>query len=112
MTETPHTPPPKPAAPAAPAGRTLDEIKSDPLIAGACARVNGAILEAKEFAGEITLTVARDRIVDVCRAMKDDGFNYIVDLSGIDYSKYAGWKGERFCVAYTLYSFSKNNRVR
>jgi len=113
MSETPQKPPPpKPAAPAAPAGRSLDEIKNDPLIAGACARVGDAIVEAKEFAGEITLTVARERIADVCQAMKDDGFNYLFDLAGVDYSTYTGWKGDRFGVAYTLYSFSKNNRVR
>jgi len=92
--------------------RTADEIKRDALIAHACERAGDAIVDAKEFAGEITLTVARDRIVEVCRAMKDDGFNYLVDLSGIDYSKYPNWSGARFCVAYTLYSFQKNNRVR
>jgi NADH-quinone oxidoreductase subunit C len=112
MSETPHTPPPKPAASAAPAGRSADDIKRDPLIAAAVERVADAVTGAKEFAGEITLTVARERIVDVCRAMKDDGFDYLVDLAGIDYSTYPNWKGERFCVSYTLYSFAKNNRVR
>ena len=70
------------------------------------------MLDAKEFVGEITLVVERDRIVDVCRAMKDDGFDYLVDLSGVDYSKYPGWSGARFGVSYTLYSFAKNDRVR
>ncbi len=113
MSETPHTPPPpKPAAPAAPAGRSADDIKRDPLIAAAVARVADAVLDAKEFVGEITLIVERDRIVDVCRAMKDDGFDYLVDLSGVDYSKYPGWSGARFGVSYTLYSFAKNDRVR
>jgi NADH-quinone oxidoreductase subunit C len=110
MSETPHpAPAPKPAAPA---GRSADDIKRDPRVAGAVARVPDAVLDAKEFAGEITLFVARERIVDVCRAMKDDGFDYLVDLAGIDYSNYPGWTGERFCVSYTLYSFSKNDRVR
>src|SRR5437762_7407327 len=113
MSETPQTPPPpKPAAPAAPAGRSVDEIKRDPLIAGAVARVADAVLDAKEFVGEITLVVERDRIVDVCRAMKDDGFDYLVDLSGVDYSTYPGWSGARFGVSYMLYSFAKNERVR
>src|SRR5581483_3700458 len=113
MTETPQ-PPHKPAAaaPAAPVGRSLDEIRRDPLIAGAAERAGDAITAAKEFAGEITLTVDRNRIVDVCRAFKDDGFNYLVDLTGSDYSKYPNHSGPRFAVAYTLYSFRKNNRVR
>jgi NADH-quinone oxidoreductase subunit C len=92
--------------------RTLDDIRRDPLIAGAAERSGDAITAAKEFAGEITLTVDRDRIVEVCRAFKDDGFNYLVDLAGADYSKYPNHTGPRFAIAYTLYSFQKNNRVR
>ena len=99
-------------APAKPAGRTADDIKRDPLVARAVSRAGDAIIDAKEFAGEITLIVQRESIVDVCRAFKDDGFNYLVDLSGIDYSKYPGHTGLRFGISYTLYSFRKNNRVR
>ncbi|HEY3053531.1 MAG TPA: NADH-quinone oxidoreductase subunit C [Thermoanaerobaculia bacterium] len=109
MTEAPHTPP---AAPAGPAKRSADEIKRDPLVAAAVARVGDAITGAKEFANEITLVVDGARIVDVARAFKDDGFNYLVDLSGADFSKYPGHTGPRFGVSYTLYSFRKNQRVR
>jgi NADH-quinone oxidoreductase subunit C len=111
MTEVPEQP--KPAAPAAPAaGRSVDEIKRDPLIARACERAGAAILDAKEFVGEISLTVERDRIAEVAQTFKDDGFNYLVDLAGVDYSNFPAWTGDRFGVSYTLYSFSKNNRVR
>lgn len=113
MTETPHTPPPpKPSAPAVPAGRSADEIRRDPLVAAAAARVGDAIVDAKEFAGEITLIVDRNRIVEVARSFKDDGFKYLVDLAGVDYSKFPNHAGPRFGVAYTLYSFPKNARVR
>ena len=112
MTETPQTPPPKPPAPAAPAGRSVDEIKADPLVASSVARVNGAIVNAKEFAGEITLTIDKEQIADVARAFKADGWNYLVDLAGVDYSKYPNHSGARFGVAYTLYSFQRNKRVR
>jgi NADH/F420H2 dehydrogenase subunit C len=113
MTEVPDKPSrPAPAAPAAPVGRSVDEIKRDPLVARACELAGDAIITAKEFAGEISLTVARDRIVEVAKAFRDDGFNYLVDLSGVDYSKYPAWTGERFGVSYTLYSFTKNDRVR
>ena len=92
--------------------RTADEIKRDPLVAAAVARAGDAITDAKEFAGEITLSVATDRIRDVAAAFKDDGFNYLVDLTGVDYSKYPNWKGARYGVAYMLYSFRKNARIR
>ncbi len=101
-----------PAVPAAPPARSFDDIKRDPLVAASVSRAGDAITGAKEQVGEITLFVERDRIVDVCRIFKDDGFNYLVDLAGVDYSKYPNHTGPRFSVAYTLYSFQKNNRVR
>ena len=58
MTEVPQPPKPAaPAAPAVPAGRSIDEIKRDPLVARACERAGDAIISAKEFVGEISLTV-------------------------------------------------------
>src|SRR6266545_757087 len=108
----PTTPPPAPAAPTAPPARTFDDIKNDPLVAAAVARAGDAILDGKEFVGEITLFADRDRIVEVCRAFKSDGFVYLVDLAGVDYSKFPNHTGLRFSVAYTLYSFQKNARVR
>lgn len=105
-----------PAAPAAKepvaAGRSAAEIFGDPLVAAAVASDRDAFLDAKEFAGEITLTVRREKIREVCAAFKADSFNYLVDLCGVDYSTYPGWTGERFGVTYHLYSFPKNNRVR
>ena len=92
--------------------RTADEIKRDPLVAAAVARAGEAITDAKEFVGEITLSVAADRIREVATAFKEDGFNYLVDLTGIDYSKYPGWTKARYGVAYMLYSFAKNARIR
>jgi NADH-quinone oxidoreductase subunit C len=111
--ETPEQPSqPASAPPAAPAARSLDDIKRDPLVAAAVARVDDAITGAREQVGEITLVVDRDRIVEVCRAFKSDGFVYLVDLCGVDYSKFPGNTNPRFAVAYTLYSFQKNARVR
>ncbi len=113
MTETPQTPPPKPAAPPAkPPGRSADEIKHDALVASLVDRAGDAVVDAKEFAGEITLMIARDRIREVCAAAKEDGFNYLVDLAGVDYSTYPAFKGDRFAVSYTLYSFRRNKRIR
>src|SRR5256885_14752636 len=113
MTDAPQPPQPvAPAVAAAPVGRSIDEIKRDPLVARACERAGDAIISAKEFAGEISLTVARDRIVEVANAFRGDGFNYLVDLAGVDYSKYPNWNGDQFGVSYILYSFSKNKRVR
>src|SRR5260370_42702936 len=87
-------------------------MKRAPLVGAGVARVGDAITDGKEFAGEITLSVATDRIREVATAFKEDGFNYLVDLTGVDYSKYPGWTKTRYGVAYMLYSFSKNARIR
>jgi NADH-quinone oxidoreductase subunit C len=114
----PSSPSPAPAHPApaaaaaAPPARSVDDIKRDPLVAAAVSRVEDAVTGAKDFAGELTLFIERDRIAEVCRAFKDDGYVYLVDLAGVDYSKYPAHTGPRFGVSYTLYSFQKNARIR
>ena len=92
--------------------REVNDIKRDPLVLVAVSRDWDAVVDAKDFAGEITLVVRREKIVDVCNSFKREGFSYLVDLSGVDYSKYPGHAGSRFGVAYTLYSFDENKRVR
>jgi NADH-quinone oxidoreductase subunit C len=92
--------------------REANDIKRDPLVLVPVSRDWDAVVDAKEFAGEITLVVRREKIAEVCRSFRDEGFNYLVDLSGVDYSKYPGHTGPRFGVSYTLYSFDENKRVR
>src|SRR5688500_2716577 len=81
-------PTPAPAAPAVPPGPSAADIKRDPLVSASVARAGDAITDAREQVGEITLFVERDRIAEVARIFKSDGFNYLVDLAGVDYSKY------------------------
>src|SRR5207237_438538 len=112
MTDAPQTPPKAPAAPASPPKRDVNDIKRDPLVLVPVSRDWDAVIDAKEFAGEITLIVQREKIAGVCRAFKDDGFHYLVDRSAIDSSKHPGHTGLRFGVSYTLYSFDRNQRAR
>lgn len=95
-----------------PTARTAEDIKRDPLVLASVSRDADAITDAKEFAGEITLIVQREKIVPVAESFKREGFTYLVDLSGIDYSKYPAHAGPRFGVSYMLYSFKENKRVR
>ena len=92
--------------------REANDIKRDPLVLIPVSRDWDAVVDAKEFAGEITLVVKREKIAEVCRSFRDEGFNYLVDLSGVDYSKYPGHTGPRFGVSYMLYSFDENKRIR
>jgi NADH-quinone oxidoreductase subunit C len=67
-----------------------------------------ALLHRAEAFGELTVTVARDRIVDVIGLLRDDGFVSIVDVCGVDYPE----REERFEVVYHLLSPTRNQRVR
>lgn len=68
-----------------------------------------AVLEVSEYAGEQTVLVERDRIVDICRFLKEErGFRYLSDLGGID--RFV--EGDRYEVFYNLVAIEKRKRLR
>lgn len=70
------------------------------------------VADAVEEFGEISVRVHRERIADVCRWLRDNGpFEMLADLSGVDYLGIAP-DDDRFMVAYHLYSFRRNERLR
>ena len=69
------------------------------------------ISDASEFRGELTVVLPKERIVEVCRFLKEDDelrFNLLADLCGID--MYTPTR--RFGIIYNLYSFTNKFRVR
>jgi NADH-quinone oxidoreductase subunit C len=59
--------------------------------------------------GELNLLVARERIVEALKLLRDEfGFQQLVDLCGADYPD----RPRRFDVVYHLLSMTKNLRVR
>ena len=68
------------------------------------------LLDAKLAFGELTLTVARDQIVDVIAKLRLEPFRFhqLIDVCGADYPK----RAERFDVVYHLLSLTKNLRLR
>jgi NADH-quinone oxidoreductase subunit C len=67
------------------------------------------VLRVETYAGEDTIFVEKDRIVDVCRFLRElEGFNYLADLGGIDRFTDEG----RFEVYYNLVSLEGGKRVR
>ena len=86
-------------------------VSNDGVIEAAKAALGDALLDAKEEVGEITLTVKRESIVDVCRALRDTpGLEYqqLMDIAGVDYPE----RPERFEVNYHLLSLTQNRRIR
>ena len=72
------------------------------------AALGSSVVAAKEEHGEIVLTVARDRIVDVLAALRDDHeYQQLMEIAGVDYPQ----RAERFEVVYMLLSLTKNHRI-
>ncbi len=80
-----------------------------------------AIIDTKEYRGELTFQVDAQRVHDVCVGFRDNPslrYEQLTDLCGVDYSTYAGsapgccGPDMRFAVVYHLISVSQNHRVR
>lgn len=75
------------------------------------ARFGDAILSQSTFRGQESVTVAKDRLVEVCTFLRDDpslSFDMLTDLTSVDFRG----RGPGFQVVYNLYSFSGNRRFR
>jgi NADH-quinone oxidoreductase subunit C len=83
----------------------------DGVIDAAKTGLGDALLDVKEHVGEITLTVQRESIADVLKALRDTpGLEYqqLMEIAGVDYPD----RAERFEVVYHLLSLTKNRRIR
>src|SRR5215213_818477 len=81
------------------------------VIDAAKAAIGGALIEAREAAGEVTLVVRRESIADVLRALRDTPrleYQQLMEIAGVDYPE----RPERFEVVYHLLSLTKNRRIR
>ena len=65
--------------------------------------------------GELTIEVGAAEYSSVMLALRDTPalkFEQLMDLSGIDYSEFSGWQGQRFSAVTQLLSISHNWRIR
>ena len=72
--------------------------------------------------GELTITVGKQQLLDVCRELRDIApfkFDQLIDVCGVDYLHYGkddqseiSWSGSRFGAIYHLLSVSNNHRIR
>jgi len=68
-----------------------------------------AIVETASFRGDETCVVRREKLLDVCRYLRDElSFDMMTDLCGADYPD----RDLRFEVVYHLYSVDKAKRLR
>jgi NADH-quinone oxidoreductase subunit C len=91
------------------------------VLAYAKEKFGDAIVAERVALGELTLEIRRERLLDVCRVLRDDaqlGYEQLTDLCGVDYSEYAreslgaAHPAARFAVVYHLLSLRHNRRLR
>src|SRR6266851_123613 len=81
--------PAAPGAPKAPVkkkeeGPKPSDASAHPLVKKLRATFDGAVIEASEFLGQLSIRIDRSRIVEVCNALRNDAetpFNYLSDLT-------------------------------
>ena len=97
---------------------TMGNRALEPLSDSVTALLGDDVLCSSACRGQLTLDIHRNRIVAVCRLLRDEaGFEQLTDLCGMDYSGYGEeggtpWEGERFAVVYHLLSYAHNFRLR
>jgi NADH-quinone oxidoreductase subunit C len=81
------------------------------------ARFGADLTSCTVACGETTLVIARAKLLEVCKALRDESdfaFEILIDLCGVDYIDYGmgEWQGSRFAVVYHLLSIARNQRLR
>ncbi len=102
--------PAKPAAPAAPpkpAGPTPQPWDSE-MVANFKRRFGSGIREASTYVGQNYLVVDASIVSQVLELVRDEGFDYCVDITAVHYPK----REEQFDLVWILYSFPRNERIR
>jgi NADH-quinone oxidoreductase subunit C len=72
-------------------------------------KLPGAVLDITEFAGEQVLHVKGQDILKVLTELKDNGFNFLADLTAVDNLTLGGF--DRFAVSYHLLSHKTAERA-
>ncbi len=73
------------------------------------------VLGTTSFAGQVGVSLKKDRIKDVCGYLRDEPqlkMDHLADLTAVDFSTYPGDTGPRFEVVYNLISTVYRHRIR
>lgn len=71
----------------------------------------GAFVEAREWRGDLSVTIKKESVSEVCRFLHGDpemNFDYIVHVSSVDYPE----REERYEIVYEFYSIRRKARIR
>lgn len=88
------------------------DASAHPLAQKVAGKFGGALIEATEFLGQLSLRIDAEAIVAVCTFLRDDAetpFNYLCDLTCVHY---IDREEAPFEIVYQLTSLTTNTRVR
>ncbi len=86
-----------------------DNLRDHPALAGLEETDPAAVLDGRIHAGQVSLNIAPERIVPVCRFLKEQqGFRRLSGITGVDWFPYE----PRLEVVYLLHSLERNLRLR
>ena len=103
---------PKPPVKKKEEGPKPTDASNHPLVKRLREKLDGTVIEAFEFLGQLSVRIAPPRIVEVCELLKRDEttpFNYLCDLTCVHFPENSD---APFEIVYNLYSMSANERVR
>ena len=84
----------------------LQNYKGDTMTAALASE--GVILDAKFDRGELTIEVAREFILSLCEGVKEDGYNFLEDVTAVDWYP----SEPRFQISYSILSMTQKRRLR
>jgi NADH-quinone oxidoreductase subunit C len=92
------------------AGRAavLEGLPEHPAVKAVLAWNAEALSDARFDRGELTLTIARERIRAACKALQQAGYNFFEDLTAVDWFP----SSPRFQLSYQLLSHSCKEHIR
>jgi len=82
----------------------FDKLPDEPAL-GALSELT---VSAKYDRRELTVTIARENIVAACEALKAAGYNFLEDVTAVDWYP----TEPRFQIVYSILSFSLKRRLR
>jgi NADH-quinone oxidoreductase subunit C len=88
------------------------DASSNPLVKRVAEEIPDSVVDAKQFLGQISIRVQKDRIVHVCKFLKEEcefRFNYLCDLTCVHFPDD---NVTPFEIIYNLTSLEHNERVR
>jgi NADH-quinone oxidoreductase subunit C len=86
------------------------DAADDPEVAALAAAVADSVLGADNYAGHVTVSIPRDKVLEVCRFLKDERkFAFLVDLTAVDWPER---EEGRFDVVYWMHRFEDSKRLR